>query len=122
MEQSAASKEKSKGDVEKDVQVEEQKSREEEREAKKMRKYKPLQQVGNFLSNLDDYDPTIPESLTKYYMNKSGIEAKDQRMVKLISLATDHFLAKTIFEAKQLTLLRHQLGTLRAWSLDGCIS
>ena len=56
---------------------------------------------------LEQYGSTIPESVTKYYMQKSGVEVLDERMVKLISLATDHFLATTVREAKQMSLLKH---------------
>ena len=43
-------------------------------------------------------------------MQKGGVEAGDPRMVKLLSLAADHFLAKTIYEARQMSLLRTQIG------------
>ena len=35
-------------------------------------------------------------------------EVKDDRIAKLISLAADKFLADTIYEAKQISLLRQQ--------------
>jgi hypothetical protein len=65
----------------------------------------------SFLVNLDDYAPTIPEAVTKFYMQKAGCEAEEERLVKLVSLAADHFLAKTVYEAKQVTLLRRQVGS-----------
>jgi len=43
-------------------------------------------------------------------MQKSGVEAGDPRMTKLLSLAADNFLAKTIYEARQMSLLRTQTG------------
>jgi hypothetical protein len=39
-------------------------------------------------------------------MQMSGINPMDERMVKLVSLASDHFLAKTVHEAKQMSLLK----------------
>ena len=39
-------------------------------------------------------------------MQKNGVEGSDDRMVKLISLAADQFLARTIHESHQLYLLR----------------
>lgn len=48
----------------------------------------------------------IPEAVSKYYMQKNGVEGSDDRMVKLISLAADQFLARTIHESHQLYLLR----------------
>jgi hypothetical protein len=66
--------------------------------------------IGSFLSALDDYEPTIPEQVARYHMQKSGVEGNDARMVKLLSLAADNFLAKTIYEARQTSLLRTQAG------------
>jgi hypothetical protein len=39
-------------------------------------------------------------------MQRSGCDADDPRMVRLISLAADHFLARTVHESRQLSLLR----------------
>ena len=66
--------------------------------------------IGSFISALDEYEPTIPEQVSRYHMQKSGVEGGDARMVKLLSLAADNFLAKTIYEARQMSLLRTQVG------------
>ena len=66
--------------------------------------------IGSFISALDEYEPTIPEQVARYYMQKSGVEGGDVRMAKLLSLAADNFLAKTIYEARQMSLLRTQVG------------
>jgi len=66
--------------------------------------------IGAFINALDKYEPTIPEQVTRYHMQKSGVEAGDPRMTKLLSLAADNFLAKTIYEARQMSLLRTQTG------------
>ena len=65
-----------------------------------------IKEKNEFLIALESYTPTIPEAVSKYYMQKSGINIMDERMVKLISLASDHFLAKTVHEAKQMSLLK----------------
>ena len=65
-----------------------------------------IKQKNDFLVALESYTPTIPEALTRYYVQKSGVNALDERMIKLISLASDHFLAKTVHEAKQMSLLK----------------
>ena len=70
--------------------------------------YKHMSKVSSFLSDLEEYNPTVPEAVTLYYMNKAGTEAADSRMVKLMSLAADHFLAKTIYESRQICLLRQE--------------
>ena len=76
---------------------------------KKAVKVKETQEdLCDFYTALDVYAPTIPEAVTKYYMQKSGINAVDPRMVKLISLAADKFLSETIHEARQMSLLRKQ--------------
>ena len=62
----------------------------------------------DFYTALDVYTPTIPEAVTKHYMQKSGIMAADPRIVKLVSLAADKFLSETIHEARQMSLLRKQ--------------
>jgi hypothetical protein len=69
-----------------------------------------MSNLNDFIGALDTYEPTIPDAVAKFYMQKSGVEASDHRMVKLIALATDHFLARTIHEARQLSLLRTQHG------------
>jgi transcription initiation factor TFIID subunit 10 len=65
-----------------------------------------IKEKNDFLIALESYTPTIPEAVTRFYMQKSGINAMDERTVKLISLASDHFLAKTVHEAKQMSLLK----------------
>ena len=65
-----------------------------------------IREKNDFLVALESYTPTIPEAVTRFYMEKSGVSALDERMVKLISLASDHFLAKTVHEAKQMSLLK----------------
>jgi transcription initiation factor TFIID subunit 10 len=62
----------------------------------------------DFVVALDAYTPTVPESVCKYYMRKSGVACVDPRMAKLMSMAADRFLADTINEAKQIGILRKQ--------------
>ena len=77
--------------------------------SKKVPKIKETQEdLCDFYTALDVYTPTIPEAVTKHYMQKSGIMVADPRMVKLISLAADKFLSETIHEARQMSLLRKQ--------------
>ncbi len=44
-------------------------------------------------------------------MQKGGVSVRDPRMTKMLALATDYFLAKTVHEARQLALLRTQSGS-----------
>lgn len=70
--------------------------------------FKGMSGLNNFLTNLDDYNPTVPDAVTEFYMNKGGVEAGDPRMTKMIALAADHFLAKTVYESRQVCLLRQE--------------
>jgi len=65
-----------------------------------------IKEKNDFLISLESYTPTIPEAVAKYYMQRSGINVMDERMVKLVALASDYFLAKTVHEAKQMSLLK----------------
>ena len=65
-----------------------------------------IKEKNDFLISLESYTPTIPEAVAKYYMQRSGITVMDERMVKLVALASDYFLAKTVHEAKQMSLLK----------------
>jgi transcription initiation factor TFIID subunit 10 len=57
---------------------------------------------------LDSYSPTIPEALSNHYLERSGVECKDERILKLVSLAADKVLTEILYEAKQVSKLRQQ--------------
>lgn len=65
-------------------------------------------EFNQFLSALTGYAPTFPESLTKYYMERAGFAVKDERVVKLVSLAADRVMSEIIYEAKQVANLKVQ--------------
>ena len=60
------------------------------------------------LSVVDSYKSTIPESVVRYYMEKSGMTIQDPRIVSVVALAADKFLADTVFDAKEQSLLRRK--------------
>lgn len=62
----------------------------------------------DFLAALDSYNPTVPEAVSEYFLKTSGSSIKDYRVAKLMSLATDKFLADTINLASQNARLRRQ--------------
>lgn len=62
----------------------------------------------DFLSALDAYKPTLPDSVSKYYLENKGLAVEDDRISKFVSLAADKFMSEIIYEAKQISLLRQQ--------------
>ncbi len=72
----------------------------------KRKSYLWSEDLNDFFTSLDSYQPTIPEAVSAYYAEKSGITLKDERIPKLLSLAADKFLSEIIHEAKQISILR----------------
>lgn len=67
---------------------------------------KSTQDLNNFLGMLDNYKPTIPEAVVKYYMETRGGTVTDPRVLKFVSLATDKFIAEIIHESQEQSLLK----------------
>ncbi|XP_057815889.1 transcription initiation factor TFIID subunit 10 [Cryptomeria japonica] len=59
-----------------------------------------------FLSSLMDYTPTIPDELAEHYLTRSGFQCPDLRITRLVSVATQKFIAEIASDAFQLCKAR----------------
>ncbi|TPX11683.1 uncharacterized protein E0L32_007662 [Thyridium curvatum] len=63
----------------------------------------------DFLNKMDDYAPIIPDAVTNYYMTKAGLPPPpqtDQRLARLLALATQKFVADIAADAYQYSRIR----------------
>ncbi|GAB4833079.1 Transcription initiation factor TFIID subunit 10 [Ancistrocladus abbreviatus] len=57
--------------------------------------------LSEFLASLMDYTPTIPDELVEHYMAKSGFQSPDARLIRLVAVATQKFIAEVATDALQ---------------------
>ncbi|VDN94357.1 unnamed protein product [Brugia pahangi] len=61
----------------------------------------PGTSLRDFVNDLDNYVPTIPDAVTIHYMKKSGVDCADSRVIRLFSLAAQKFTSDIILDAMQ---------------------
>lgn len=74
----------------------------------KKNKFLWSEDLNDFLAAIDAYNPTVPDAVSTFYLEKSGLAVKDPRIAKLASLAADKLVSEIIHEAKQVSILRQQ--------------
>ncbi|KAM7275962.1 hypothetical protein ACFE04_017828 [Oxalis oulophora] len=57
--------------------------------------------LSEFLTSLMDYTPTIPDELVEHYLAKSGFQCPDVRLIRLVAVATQKFVAEVASDALQ---------------------
>mmetsp|Transcript_15972 Transcript_15972/g.34509 ORF Transcript_15972/g.34509 Transcript_15972/m.34509 type:complete len:124 (-) Transcript_15972:1088-1459(-) len=58
------------------------------------------------LEQLEDQPPLVPDELTQYLMRRTGQDCKDPRVVRLVSLAGQRFIAAVVHDSLQLCKAR----------------
>eukprot|EP00823_Brevimastigomonas_motovehiculus_P002028 TRINITY_DN131_c0_g1_i1.p1 TRINITY_DN131_c0_g1~~TRINITY_DN131_c0_g1_i1.p1 ORF type:complete len:133 (+),score=44.76 TRINITY_DN131_c0_g1_i1:117-515(+) len=58
------------------------------------------------LEAMKDYEPTIPDEIIGYFLQKSGCSCADPKLKRLIALATQKFIFEVAYDASQQRMLQ----------------
>lgn len=53
----------------------------------------------DFIASLEDYQTAIPDQLVQHFLNKTGFQTDDVRVIRLVALAAQKFIADVAHEA-----------------------
>mmetsp|Transcript_23183 Transcript_23183/g.30002 ORF Transcript_23183/g.30002 Transcript_23183/m.30002 type:complete len:191 (-) Transcript_23183:282-854(-) len=66
--------------------------------------------LGRFLQRCREYESTVPEEVCRYYLREGGVDIREDEnqelVLKLVALATDHFLVRVCQDARDFSALR----------------